>query len=140
MAIVVDTAPIVALLDRADARHDEVLRFLTATDEPLFLSPFVLAEADYLARRGGGADAAASLLDSIRRGRFLLERIDAADIERCAEIMSRYRDLDIGVADASIVLLAERHRTERVLTFDERDFRAMRPRSGRPFVLLPADA
>jgi predicted nucleic acid-binding protein len=50
----------------------------------------------------------------------------------------RHRDLGVGLAPASIVVLAGRYGTDRVLTLDERRFRALRTPDGRPFVLLPA--
>lgn len=139
MALIVDAGPLVALADRADARHRPVRRLLEKTKEALFLSPFVVAEANYLIAHHLGVGAEVAFLSDVGRGSFTLEPIGSADIERCAVLVERYRDLDIGIADASIVLLAERHRTGRILTFDERHFRAIRPSSGEPFVLLPAD-
>jgi len=54
--------------------------------------------------------------------------------------VSRYRDLRIGLTDASIAVLAERYGTNRVLTLDERHFRALKLAGGKPFVVLPEDA
>jgi predicted nucleic acid-binding protein len=54
--------------------------------------------------------------------------------------MERYADLDLGLADASNVVLANRHDTLDVLTLDERHFRVLRGTGGRPFRLLPADS
>jgi predicted nucleic acid-binding protein len=54
--------------------------------------------------------------------------------------MERYADLRIGVADASVVVLASRHRTLDLLCTDERHFRALRGTGGKPFRLLPLDA
>jgi uncharacterized protein len=48
-------------------------------------------------------------------------------------------DLDLGLADISVVILAHRFRTRRLLTFDERDFRAISPLAGGSFMLLPRD-
>lgn len=53
--------------------------------------------------------------------------------------MTRYANLEIGLADASVVVLAQRHRTREVLTLDERHFRTLRDVDGRRFRLLPAD-
>lgn len=139
MAIIVDAAPLAAFADRDDPVHDQVRNFLEATSEALFVSPFALAEADYLVSRDLGVSAELGLLTDVAEGAFVLEGIEGADLRRCIEIIDRYRDLDIGLADASAVLLAERHRTRRILTFDERHFRALRPASGEPFVLLPTD-
>ena len=63
----------------------------------------------------------------------------AEDVARASEIVVQYRDLQLGLADASIVVLAERHRTLDVLTLDERHFRAISGPGGRPFRILPAD-
>jgi predicted nucleic acid-binding protein len=71
---------------------------------------------------------------------YRLEAFDGPDIEAAERIIGRYRALQIGLADASLVVLASRHGTRDVLTLDERHFRALRGPGGRPFRLLPADA
>ncbi|MBI2193158.1 MAG: hypothetical protein HYU36_14355 [Planctomycetes bacterium] len=62
------------------------------------------------------------------------------DLIRCRELVRRYRDLDLGLADAAVVAVAERLQIRRVLTLDEHEFRTMLPKDGRPFILLPSDA
>lgn len=106
---------------------------------PLLLSPFVLAELDYLLMRHLGAQAQAALLDEVARGAYQLEPFDAADIARAKEIVDRYADLAIGLADASIVVLAERHNVNIVLSLDQRHFRAMRIERRKRFKILPFD-
>ncbi len=61
------------------------------------------------------------------------------DAACCGALLSKYGDLDLGLADASVIALAERLGVRRVLTVDERDFRAVRSRNGEPFVLVPGD-
>jgi uncharacterized protein len=56
---------------------------------------------------------------------------------QAAGIVERYADQDIGLADASLVILAARYRTERLLTLDHRHFRVIRTASGKPFTLVP---
>jgi predicted nucleic acid-binding protein len=53
---------------------------------------------------------------------------------------ARYEDLDLGLADCALIVLADRYRTDRILTFDERHFKAVTQLSGKPFTVLPADA
>jgi predicted nucleic acid-binding protein len=60
------------------------------------------------------------------------------DVAAATEIVERYRDQELGLADASIVVLAERYGTTDVLTLDERHFRVLRTQDGRAFRLLPA--
>lgn len=66
--------------------------------------------------------------------------MEAEDIAIAAEVIERYRDLELGLADASLVVLAQRHDTLDLLTLDERHFRAIAGPRGRPFRILPADA
>jgi predicted nucleic acid-binding protein len=106
----------------------------------LLLSPFVLAELDYLLMRNVGANAQAALLDEVVRGAYRLETFMADDVARAGEVMRRYGDLQIGLADASIVVLAERHGTAEVLTLDLRHFQTLRIGGRKRFRILPVDA
>lgn len=73
-------------------------------------------------------------------GAYRLEPMTAGDIARTAEVIERYRDRELGLADATLVVLAERHRTNDILTLDERHLRAVDGPGGRPFRILPVDA
>jgi predicted nucleic acid-binding protein len=81
----------------------------------------------------------AALLDEIARDPYQLEPFDPADIARAKEVVDRFADLAIGLADASIVVLAERHNVNAVLSLDERHFRAMRIDRRKRFKVLPFD-
>lgn len=140
MALIVDAGPLVALADGRDARHEAVRAVVESTHDLLVLSPFVLAEAHYLISRDLGMGPELALLEDVASGDIVLEPMTAEDVRRAAAIVDRYRDLDVGLADASVVLLCDRHATRHVLTFDERHFRSMRTLRGEPFVVLPSDA
>ena len=137
--ILVDTSALFALLDRDARQHKIVDSFVAENDEPLVLSPFVLAELDYLVAERFGIDAELAVLDDVAEGAYELATFSADDVTRARSIIVQYRDLLIGLADASLVVLAERDQTNRVLTLDERHFRALRV-GRRRFVVLPADA
>lgn len=79
------------------------------------------------------------MLDEVARGVYQLEPFGAADVARAKEVIERYTDCQIGLADASIVVLAERHAVTEVLTLDERHFRAMRVDRRKRFKILPVD-
>jgi hypothetical protein len=98
-----------------------------------------LAELDYLIGERVGHEAQIALLDEVVRGVYRLEPFSAEDVDRAKRIMSRYADLGIGLADASVVVLAERHATPDLLSTDQRHFRALRGPRGTPFRLLPYD-
>lgn len=104
------------------------------------LSPFVLAELDYFLAREVGVEAETALLREVAAGAYDLAAFVEGDVAAAVDVVERYRDAGVGLADASIVVLSGRHRTVDVLTLDERHFRALRTPSGRPFRILPADA
>lgn len=138
--ILLDTSGLLAALDASQRRHAACRAALEAAIGPLLLSPFVLAELDYLLMRHVGAHAQAALLDEVVRGAYRLESFAAEDVERAGEVMRRYGDLQIGLADASIVVLAERHGTADILTLDLRHFQALRVGARKRFRIFPAES
>ena len=137
--ILLDTSGMLAALDASQRQHAPCRAALESAKGPMLLSPFVLAELDYLLMRHVGANAQAALLDEVVRGAYRLEGFTAGDVARAGEVMRRYADLEIGLADASIVVLAERYETAEVLTLDLRHFQALRIGGRKRFRILPAD-
>lgn len=137
--IIVDTSGLLAALDGSERHHAAALAALQKSGGPFLLSPFVLAELDYFLSTRVTNAAAAALLQQVAVGAYRLEPMDADDIAAAAEIIDRYRDLHLGLADASLVVLAQRYDTFDLLTLDERPLRAVAGPNGRPFRLLPAD-
>ncbi len=138
--ILVDTSALLSAMDASDPDQRRTSAAIRAARGPRLISPFVLAELDYLLARRVGVSVARRLLDEVIRGAYRLETFDTDDIERAAVVIDRYRDLDLGLADASIVVLAERYSVDVVVTLDERHFRAVLGPGDRPFRILPADA
>jgi hypothetical protein len=137
--ILVDTSGLLSVLDESQRHHRECAAALRRAAPPRLLSPFVLAELDYLVMRHIGQAAQLALLEELERGVYQLKSFDAEDILRARQVIERYADLQIGLADASLVVLAERHDATDVLTLDERHFRAMRIGQRKRFKLLPFD-
>lgn len=137
--IVLDTGGVYAALDANEELHGRAVAALVAAASPRFLSPFVLAELDYLIATRVGHEAQMALIDEVTRGAYQLESFSAEDVAHAKRIMDRYQDLRIGLSDASVVVLANRHRTLDLLCTDERHFRALRGPGGKPFRLLPID-
>jgi predicted nucleic acid-binding protein len=138
--IVLDTSGLLAAIDRDQRHHGAAARALRDDPGPLVLSPFVLADLDYLVSNRVSTVAARALLAEVAAGAYRLERMDAADIDAAIGVIDRFRDLRIGLTDASLVVLADRYAARDVLTLDERHFRALRDAQGRTFRILPADA
>ena len=139
MTLIIDAAPLVALGDSRDPLHAQVGDVLRAENGELVVPAPVSAEADYLIRHRGTAQAAREFLRDVAAGRFLVEGLTAEEHGMAARLDEQYSDLELGLADASVVILAKRFRTTRLLSFDERDFRAVTPLGGGHFTLLPRD-
>jgi predicted nucleic acid-binding protein len=135
--ILLDTGGLLAAIDRSQAQHVGAAQALRRARGPLLLSPFVLAELDYLLTTRVGIDAQRALLEEVARGAYRLEPFTPEDVAAAASVVQRYQDLRIGLADASIVVLADRHRVLEVLTLDHRHFEALRGPGGRRFRLRP---
>lgn len=134
---IADTSGLVALFNRTEPEHEPVRRLVAEIDEPLLVSPYVVAELDYLVATRVGVDAELAVLEELTGGAYDLAHVDAAALSRASHVIGRYRDRSIGVADASIVVLADRFRTREILTLDHRHFGVLRPLSGGRFTLIP---
>ena len=138
--LILDTSGLLAALDDDQRSHVAARQVVADHDGLLLLSPFVLAELDYLLATRVGGDAERALLDEVGRGAYRLEPFSEDDVAEAMGVIERHADLGIGLADASNVVLANRHGALDMLTLDERHFRVLRGPQGRPFRLLPADA
>ncbi|HYC93905.1 MAG TPA: PIN domain-containing protein [Thermoanaerobaculia bacterium] len=138
--ILIDTSGLLSAMF-ADQRHHEVCaRILREAEPPRIISPYVIAEADYLIQKYAGIDAELLFLEELSRGAYVVATFGLLEISKSKDIVAKYRDLGIGVTDASIVVDAEIYDCYDVLTLDLRHFRALRvPGSRRPFRILPAD-
>jgi predicted nucleic acid-binding protein len=133
--VLIDGGPLVALLDRADDWHLRCRRvFESLSDPPLTVWPAV-AEAGYLLRPIYRGEI--TLLQLVEAGRIRLALLDRNDVPRMRELMAKYHDLPMDLADAAIVRVAERERIHRVFTVDQKDFNIYRPAHLRRFTLLP---
>jgi predicted nucleic acid-binding protein len=137
--IVVDTGGVLALLDRND-RHHAAVRLLFEREGGRWILPWaILPEVDYLASRNLGPDVARAFAEDVRDGQFRLDANASRDLPRAVALLTRYRDLQIGLVDAVVMAQAERHRADAIVTLDARHFRAVRLNMQRPPRLLPID-
>jgi uncharacterized protein len=138
--IIADTSGLLAAFARDQRDHARAKAALESDPGPVVMSPYVLADLDYHLLKRPGIDAELHFLTDVAAGVFELATFGKSDIARALSVVTRYRDMRIGIADASLVVLAERYGTTRILTLDERHFRAIRPLHADAFTLLPADA
>lgn len=135
--IIADTGGLLAYFDRHEPRHRAVAEYIDTGTDTLVVSAYVIAELDYLLMTRHGV---AGELESLRRlagGAYELAQLTEADLASCADVIERYADQEIGVTDASLVVLAKRYQTRRILTLDHRHFDVLRPLNGGRFQIVP---
>lgn len=135
--MIVDTSVLLAYFDRDEPDHAAVTSLIEASDEPLVVSPFVVAELDYLVATRAGAAAELAVLGELAGGAWDLPAFGAGDLAEARAVVERHADQAIGVADASNVALASRYGTRTIATLDRRHFDILRPAAGGRFSVLP---
>lgn len=135
--LICDTSGLLAFFDASDDHCASVTAVVDVDPGPFVISPYVVAELDYLVATRIGMDAELDVLEELSSGAWELAAVTTSDLRMAHALIDRYRDQNIGVADASIVVLAQRYHTDRVLTLDRRQFRVLRTMTGDPFKLLP---
>jgi uncharacterized protein len=134
--ILVDAGPLIALIHEDDNEHEHCREAFATMDEPLGTVWPVVAEAMYLLSFSWRAQVA--LWDMLETGAVEILPIGFDDVSRMKELMRKYRDLPMDLADAALVRVAERERLRRIFTLDRRDFQIYKPsRIGR-FTIFPS--
>jgi predicted nucleic acid-binding protein len=96
----------------------------------------VITEVTYLLGTRLGADAEVRFIGDLAAGNLIPEPVAAGDWLRIAELVSQYRDLPLGAADASVIAAAERLGIADIATLDHRHFSVVQSRLGS-LTLLP---
>ena len=137
-AILLDTGPVIAILDRRDSHHEWMLPRFAQLQGRLVTTGAVVTEATFFLQ---------DIKDGILR---LFEFLEAPHVEirdaftqprlhSAATLMAAYADTPMDFADATLVVLAEELETNQIITLDERGFRAFRYRRNKKFQLLLQD-
>lgn len=135
--MIVDTSALLAYFDANEPKHSELVRVIETAAEPLVVSPYVVAELDYLVLTRHGGSAERAVLGELSSGAWDLAEMPVPRVAAAAAIVERYADLPLGVADASNVVLADETGTRRIATLDRRHFSVVRLTDGSAFEVLP---
>lgn len=136
--LIVDAGPLVAAAHAGDRDHERCVDLLSTASWPLLVPALVAAEAAYLIGDRLGAAAELAFGRAFASGELVLEPLEPIDLDRVVELMARYVDLPLGMADASVVAAAERLGVAEIATLDRRHFAAVRPRHVTTLALMPA--
>src|SRR3989304_7240659 len=122
--ILVDAGPLVALIPADDQHHRPCRKVAKSLTEPLLTVWPAFTEAMYLL--GFSWKAQDTLWEMLHRGALELSPLDREDFDRMWELMKRYRDLPMDLADAALVRIAERQKLREGFTPDKKDFSVYR--------------
>jgi predicted nucleic acid-binding protein len=137
VALILDTGPLYASLDRSDDDHSACRGLIESAAEPLVIPAPVLVEVDYWIHRRLHPGVLVALIDDIRAGAYQVADLTAGDYRRIRELCDRYADLDIGFVDAAVIAVVERLDEPKLATLDHRHFSVVRPLHRESIALLP---
>ncbi len=132
--ILADTGFFVALVVSSDRHHARAVAAARRyANQGLLTTWPVLTETVHLIQRIGGPDIARKFLEGVDAGAAQLFHLDASHMARIVQLMEKYRDLPMDLADASLVISAEATGDGRIFSTDARDFGAYRWKRRKPF-------
>jgi predicted nucleic acid-binding protein len=136
VALILDTGPLVALLDASDPDHGRCAELIQASGERRVVPVCVLVEVEYLLRPWPSAFPA--LLADLDSGALELLDLPKRWLQRAGELLERYRDLSLGLVDATVLAATEMLEEPKLATLDRRHFAVVEPRHCEALQLLPA--
>lgn len=131
--VIADTGFWLALLNKDDRHHEAAVKAFEQIHELLVTTWPVVTETCHLLLRTLGVAAEQEFLKAWLQGGYSIQDLSEKDAPRILRLMKDYADLPMDLADASLVILAERLEDGRILSTDERDFRTYRWKNRRPF-------
>jgi uncharacterized protein len=131
-----DTGPLIALIDREDKHHASCIEVLSRLTRPMQTTWPVFTEAMVILGEAGGWSYQEKLWEFVRRGALELVPLDETAVSRTADVMKKYKDRPMDLADATLVALAEARSDNRILTLNS-DFQFFRNKNNRTFGIVP---
>ncbi len=137
MRIIGDTGALYALMDEDDRWHDEAKRVLEEKRLELILPSTILPEVCYLANKYLSLEAELEFLRSVIEGEIRVEEVNIKDYRSALRYMEKYKNMNIGFVDATIIAVAERLGILTLFTTDRRHFSQIKTKKGKSLNLLP---
>ena len=134
-SMLLDTGVFVALIDKSERNHERCVIFLREFKGKLFTTEAVLTETIYLL--GPSIKAQRACVDFILKGGATLIPQSVESLSRASKLMTKYEDIPMDFADATLVSLAEELDVADILTLDRRGFSVYRIRSKAAFKIWP---
>ncbi len=137
--VIADSGYWVALGNPKDRYHQRALRLFNTLDAMPITTWPVITEVCHLLYTRAGHRAQLAFIESLTNGASRLFHLDKTHYGQIEDLMRRYRNLPMDLADASLVILAGALGHGRILSTDQRDFETYRWKNHEPFdnLLLP---
>ena len=135
--LILDAGLLYAAAATGDRNHRRSVELISGAVRPLLVPELVVTEVSYLLADRIGPHAELAFGRSIADGELVVEPVLDSEWGRIAELTEQYLDLRLGIVDASVVALAERHDATVIGTLDQRHFSVVRPRHVEGFTLVP---
>ncbi len=133
--VIIDAGPLVALFDRSEPLHQVCRNALLQLRSPLITTWPALTEAFYFLK--GWKSGQRELWDFIRSGGLRIDDIPGERCSRLRELMEKYADRPMDLADASVVVVSELHKVKTIFTLDRTDFSVYRPKHTPHYKIIP---
>jgi len=133
--VLLDTAPLAAILDMHDAEHSRCVKTLSLIEGPLLTCWPVITEAAWLLRHD--PKAVRQLLTGPHRAAFTIVDLGDSDLRDIDRLFGQYSELSPQLADIALLHIAQRENLDTVFTLDRRDFTVFRLKGTRRLRLLP---
>jgi len=133
--ILVDAGPLVALVDADDQNHRSCTEALKKIREPLVTVWPAFTEAMYLV--SDSSEAQEALWEMLTRNAIHIAPLTSNDVPRMRELMRKYSDRPMDLADAALVTVAERENIRKIFTVDRKDFAIYRLYGRTRLTLIP---
>jgi uncharacterized protein len=133
---IVDTGPLVAILNPDDEYHARCVTVLPALRLPFVTTASVVTEAMHFLYRRRGWIGQQTLWRMIEVDKLRVSAVEGYALDRIEQLMDRYQDSPMDFADASLVTLAEEMNLRQVFTLDSH-FRAYRMSNRRVLDIVP---
>lgn len=135
--LIVDAGPLYAATATGDKDHKRCVELLANAEGPLLVPELVVCEVSYLLSDRIGPHAEVAFARAIAAGELISEPVGEGEWKRIAELVERYEDLPLGLANASLVALAERYGAREIASLDHRHLGVVKPKHVERLTLLP---
>jgi len=135
--MIVDTSALLAFFHPKETSHRAVSNLFSHTEEPLVVSPYVVAELDYLVLTRLGVNNELKVIRALLEPAWEIAKVTDAQLSLAAELIERCADERVGLTDAVNIVLASSYHTNRIATLDHRHFSVLRLLDGRPAEIVP---